>query len=342
MRFIAPVFVALLLLGQARGLPAPAVVVSGAPQTNAVVPPLPSSARTPVEYLRELLAMSAAEREQTLRSRSEQSRKFLEERVHYFEALTSTEREARLQTLQLRWRLLPLMKLKPAERVSALASIPEPDHSLVEQRLAQWDGLTDDLKDKVMENEHFLRFFFRSEDVPTTQEPHASVLTPDQQSQRDQEQDRWRSMSETDRTRVLREFQSLFELSTKEKARILGAMGEAERRQMERALQAYSSLPKEQRELCLRGFQKFASLSTEERQEFLENAKRWQAMSPQDRKLWRDMVNRLQIKAILPPGYRPLAPPHPSTAPASLLPLPPSSQATSTATLNGLPPRPPN
>lgn len=305
---MTPALALALLTGEVRGQLAPGVPASVVSQTNAGAPPHPFSAKTPVDYLRELLAMTPPERDQALKDRSAQSRQFLEERIHYFEGISSTEREARLQTLQLRWRLLPLMKLKPGERGSALVSIPEPDRSLVEQRLAQWDGLTDELRAKVLQSEHFLRFFFRSEDASTTPEPGSAVLTPDQQSRRDQEQSRWLSMSDDDRRRVLGEFQALFELSAREKSRILQAMGEAERRQMERALQAYSRLPREQRERCLRGFQRFASLSEEERLGFLSNAERWQAMSPKDRQLWRDMVNRLQMKAILPPGYQPKTP----------------------------------
>jgi len=322
------------------------VVAAGAAEpvsTNGVsAPPHPLAARTPVDYLRELLAMTPPQRDEALKERSAQSRAFLEERIRFFEGLTPLERESRLQTLQLRWRLLPLMRLAPTERSNAVAAIPLPDRALVEERLAQWDGLTDDLKRKVLENEHFLRFFFRSEDKATTSEGIGNALTADQEHQRSREENRWLAMSDSDRQRVLTEFQALFELSAKEKARILGGMGEAERRQMERALNAFSRLPREQREQCLRGFQKFASLSDRERREFLENADRWQAMSPEDRQLWRAMVNRLQMKAVLPPGYRPPAPPHPSLVPGkSGVPRPPVPGST-TATLHNAQPAAPN
>jgi hypothetical protein len=275
-------------------------------------PPVPTT-RTPVDYFRELLALSPAEREKALTNRSVQTRAFLEGKLKEFEALPPASREARLQTLQVRWLLLPLMKTKPAQREARLAAMSEADRRLVVERLEQWDLLTEDLQRKVLENENVIRVFFRAE-TNATPDPAASNLTPAQRDQLQAEHERWNGLPEEEQGRVLAHFDRFFGLSSKEKARIVDGMSDAERRQMELALQSFGRLPKPQREACLRGFKKFVALTPEEQQEFLTSAERWQSISPSDRQLWRSLVVRLHPKPPLPPGAAPKAPPMPPGA----------------------------
>lgn len=293
--------------------------VSG-PSTNArspVTPPArPPVPQTPVDLFRDLLAMSPAQREKALTNRSAQTRTFLEGKLKEFESLPAPLREERLQTLQLRWHLLPLMKIPPGQRALRLTSLSEGDRRLVEERLTQWDQLPEELQRKVLENENVIRLFIRPETNAPRVEMTPTNLWASQREQMEKDQARWQAMTEEDHRRILAEHERLFTLNTKERERILNRMAGQERRQMETTLQRFARLPAGKREACLRGFQKFAALSPQEQEEFLTNAERWQAMTPKDRQLWRDLVTRLQPKPPLPPGLRSKTPPLPPGATA--------------------------
>jgi hypothetical protein len=283
---------------------------------TAPTPPVPpkNPIRTPVDLFRQLLAMNRTERQAALASRSGQVRAFLEAKIAEYETLPAPLREERLQTLQLRWHLLPLMKLPSNQRGPGLQALPEPDRKLVEERLQQWDQLSGDLQRKVLENENVIRLFFRAETNVVAAAAAATGMTPAQRNQLEKDQARWRAMSEEERQRILAHYDRFLELSSREKARILNGMQEPERRQMEVALRQFARLPKPQREACLRGFHKFAALTATEREEFLNSAQRWQEMTSGERKLWRDLVGRLQPQPPLPPGARPRTPPLPPGA----------------------------
>lgn len=311
-------------------LPAPSAAASAdAERPAAQQPPPPLPSRSPVDFFREILAMTAVERQEVLTNRSVQARTFLEAKLKEFEPLSPEAREARLQTLQLRWYLLPLMKAAPAQRANRLEAIPESDRRLVEERLEQWDLVPADLQTKVLENENVIRLFFRSETNLPPSDSAPINLTPQQREQLEKDRARWNALPEDERGKIHAQFQRFFELSDREKARILNVMDEEERKQMERALVRYERLPAPQRAICLRNFQRFASLSLAERREFLRNAERWQTMSAEDRQLWRDLVNRIKPQPPLPPGLRPKGPP----LPPGMVPKPPrpptaSGQAT--------------
>ena len=274
-------------------------------------PPLPVS--SPVDFFRQILAMNPAQRQNLLTNRSDRVREFLATKIQEFEVLSPPVREARLQTLQLRWYMLPLMKVPAAQRTVRLASMPETDRRLVEDRLEQWDLLPADLQKKVLENENVIRLFFRSETNASATLFPAS-LTGIQRVQLEADRARWNTLPDEERAKIQAQFERFFELNAREKTKILEVMKEDERQQMEQALRAYARLPAPQREICLKNFQRFASLSVQERREFLVNAQRWQTMSPEDRQLWRDLVRRIRPQPPLPPGLRPKQPPLPPGA----------------------------
>src|SRR5712692_5915012 len=142
------------LFGQ--GLPA-----SGQKGTNAVrmlPPPLPM----PINF-RQLLAMSPAERETVLATRSPGQRQTLQTKLREYEALPPLQRESRLCTLQLRLYLRPLMEAPLSNRFERVAVVPQPDRRLVEERLQVWDQLPPEAQRKSLTNEMFLRYLFRPE-----------------------------------------------------------------------------------------------------------------------------------------------------------------------------------
>ena len=301
----------------------------GAARTPGVpLPPQPLPTRTPVDFFRRILDMLPAEQAKVVAARSNEARTLLESKLKEFQALSPTVREARLQTLQLRWFMLPLMKVSPEQRGTRLKLMSDADRKLVEERLAEWDQLPAVLQTKVLENESVIRLFFRSETNAPSMELAPPQLTPQQREKTEQDLARWNALPPAERRKIEAQFELIFELNENEKDKILKRMSDAERQQMERTLRAFDRLPKNQRELCLRNFQKFAALSPEERQEFLANAERWQSMSAQDRQLWRDLVARLQPKPPLPPGLRPKGPPLPPGA----IPKPPAPTATARVT----------
>ena len=327
-------FILILLIGAGTGgalCGQPTSPAPGALRGSAGQPPMPAAAsRTPVDFFRELLAMSAADREKNLAGRSNQVRLFVEGRLKEFEALSPREREARLQTLQLRWLLPPLMRTPPERRGLRLDSLRETDRRLVESRLEEWDRLPEDLQKKILDNENVVRVFFRSEtNSPQVDlSPVPTQQTPAQREKLEKDWMRWNALPKEDQEKILAQAERWFKLSAAEQERIIRFMDLAERRKMEITLKQFARLPKEQRETCLRGFQKFAALTPEERQEFLSNAERWQTMSAEDRQIWRDLVKRLQPSPPLPrrapprplpPGAVPqTSPPPPSTSPSGV------------------------
>ena len=321
---LAGLFAARMLPAQPTS--APPSVARIAPSLPTLPPPLPS--QTPVDYFRQILDMTPEERDKSLASRSESSRLFLQGKLKEFQALAPAVREARLQTLQLRWLVLPLMKAPADQRPARLKLMAECDRKLVEERLEEWDRLPADLQKKVLENESVIRLFFRSETNAPAADLSPVRTSPQQQARTEQDLARWNALPEQERQDIQAHFQRFFELTDQEKSKVLRKMGDTERVQMEMTLRAFDRLPKTQRELCVHNFQKFAALSPEERQEFLANAERWQSMSAQDRQLWRDLVKRLQPKPPPPPGLRLKAPPLPPGA----VPRPPAPTGTARVT----------
>src|SRR5688500_3995213 len=98
-------------------------------------PPMPSS---PVAVFRMLLATNESGRAQWIAKWKPTRREYLEGKIAEFANLSAVEREARLQTLQLRWYLPQLMKMGSAERAARLATIAEPDRTVLASKLKAW------------------------------------------------------------------------------------------------------------------------------------------------------------------------------------------------------------
>src|SRR4051812_7887549 len=94
----------------------PAALVSGATAearrgTNtpaAMLPPAPTRS-SPVDYFRELLAMSSTERKAALTNRPAENQKAILAKVREYESMKPDQREWKLKATELRWYLAPLM-----------------------------------------------------------------------------------------------------------------------------------------------------------------------------------------------------------------------------------------
>ena len=292
----------------------PQVPTTGQKPAVPAPPPLPPP---PISF-RQLMEMSAAEREPILATRSPQQRQIVEAKLREYESLPREEREARLCTLQLRLYLRPLLEMAPSNRLARLPAVPQPDRKLVEQRLQFWDQLPLDVQKDFLNSEAVLAYIFR----PETAVHNLRMDVP--QVLRDRIEkgiDGWNQLPEPKRREILENFEKVFGYSAKEKARVLDKFSDTERRQMQKSLQTFERLPKAKRDRCVNGFQRFAGLSAEERQQFLSNAELWQTMNPKDRLAWQSLVSRISIpRPPLPAEFNsPPLPPKALPAPSSIL-----------------------
>jgi hypothetical protein len=269
---------------------------------------------TPVAYFRGLLGMTPAERQRLLADKSAAEREQVLAKVDEYKALPSGVREERLRQTELHWYLLALLRLEPAQRRARLKEISPLYQPMILHQLAQWDQLPADLRKALLEKESFLRTYVQWQDHSTSaREDMLGKMPAEQQERWAQELNRWQAWPESRREELCDAFRLFFCLTVEERKETAQALSEAERRQMEQALQSYANLPSALQRQCVESFSKFAEMSPQERDQFLQNAAKWETMTESERKLWRTLVNRLPPR---PPGpYWPNLPPTPPGMP---------------------------
>ena len=301
------------------------------PPVDAVRPPTPPRVPSPVESFRQLLSANPVERAALLAGKPERQRQLLTAKLQEYAALSPEERELRLRQLDLRWYLLPLMRIPATNRVSHLSKVPESNRKLVEERLEQWDRLPQEIQKEILENEMTIDYFVRMEaSTPAQRQVILTSLSPERHQELERELETWRALPSERRQRMYEHFNHFFELTSREREKILSAISDAERQQMEATLQTFQKLPVAQRRLCIESFSKFAEMTPEDRNQFLKDAERWQAMSANERHAWRDLVLNLPP---LPPGLGEPEPP-PLPRPNSLPPSPVSPISPASVTSN--------
>lgn len=272
---------------------------------------------SPVEYFRELLAMTPAEREKALASESPEKKALLTSKIAEYKAMSPEERELRLRMTQLRWYLVPVLKSSHAERKELLARIPAEDRVLIERRLKLWDEIPVQVQKDFLDNESHLAYLMKWRG--TTPEQRAKLLETFPAARREnleRELAKWNSLPEEHREEMTARFNQFFDLDDREKSRILENLSSADRAQMETALKSLEDLPPDERKQQIDAFQRFAQLTPEERKQFLKNAERWQSMSTTERQAYRALVQKSQahLRPPLPPGAQKAPPMPPSIA----------------------------
>jgi hypothetical protein len=280
-----------IFAGTVPSVPPPVKLLS----TSASGAPALPRPRSPVALFRQLLAMTPDERETSLTNRPPEIREGILAKVNEYEALDPDERELRLRATELRWYLLPLMRESPSNRTVRLAQIPADMRELAESRLNQWIILPPQLQQEFLENEQALRYFAN---LDMSNNPTLQKIAPP-----GSELERWTTMTETQRKQIATSVDQFFALTPDEKEAALNTLSDAERGQMEKTLQAFDKLPRNQRDECIRAFAKFTGMSASEKREFLRNAERWSQMSPADRQAWRDLVVNVPVWPPLPEGF---------------------------------------
>jgi len=251
------------------------------PNTASLMPPSPQPV-SPVALFRRLLSMSPGEQQSYLTNRPPAVRLALHAKIREYLAMDPDERELQLRETELRWQLLPLLRLAPADRAPRLAQVPDDLAPLVKSRLAEWDQLPVNEQQEFLANNSTLHYFAHVE-------PPLPPL-PDRTAEEHREQ-------------IAVQFNQFFDLTPEEKQQTLKTLSAAEQAQMETTLAAFGKLTPPQRFQCIHAFTQFAALSPADRQEFLKNAERWSQMSPQERQSWRDLVARVPTWPPLPPNF---------------------------------------
>jgi hypothetical protein len=267
-------------------------------------PPLPTSAKSPIDYFRELLTAGPEDREKLLTGKTPPHRKVLEKSLGDYLALTPSERELRLRTLELRYHLTTLLRLAPTNRVERLKIIPERDRPLVEDRLRIWDQLSPEDQREALDNERRIRVLEAVGSGVAQRQVPLTGATSNQSRQIEQQLIQWQSLPEARRVQAQRNFTTLFELTDAEKSADSPAadLSPAERDLMQKTLDRFERLSPLQRIQCVQAFEKLAALSPSERRSFLINAQEWQKMKPKDRDSWRRLISKVPPMPPLPPG----------------------------------------
>jgi Protein of unknown function (DUF3106) len=297
------------------------------PSYRQVKPGMTLHELSPVVYFRSILGMTPAERTNTLASKSADYKKAVLEKVVEYEALPPDIREARLHETQLRWDLITLMNLAPEARAPFLKDLATRDHTVLADRLSQWDQLSPELQKAFLEKESFLDFYLRwAASTPAEQQTSLSHLPPERRAELTNELARWQSVPLAERQRLSDEFHQFFAQNEEQQNQALTIFTETERQAMQSALLRFAGMTPAQRQACVDSFQKFATMTPEERNQFLKNADRWEAMTSAERSTWAALVQKYPIFPPMPsmpssPG-QPLMPPFPPGMPIPAPPLP--------------------
>lgn len=281
------------------------------PIQPADLPPLPPPGPSPLQQFRSWLSMPEAEREKALAQYPPDKQRILREKILSYSILPQAQLDRRLNMLELRWHLRPLMSLSPAQRAERLALVPPPILPMVHARLETWDKLPAQTRAELLESEEARELViahFAQIRRGLTQEQILRSLDPERRARLEQALEAWNRTAAHDRRRMAAQIAQFFEMGPEEQSKTLARLSPAEQADVQRTLDAFARLPPEQRRACVRSFEKFARMTQEERVSFLRNAARWQAMTPKERETWKNLVTKL-----------PPMPPEPDTLP----PMPP-------------------
>ena len=241
-----------------------------------------------------------------LKISSERHRKIVQVKVSEYAAMSEAERNRKLDALDFRWHLMPLMKATKADRVNRLASIPERFRTDIEQRLIGWNQLDSGIRADLLKNESFFRYLSsfghgRQSRVALTN--HMEKMPTRLREALEGRLKNWREKPKQDRRRMTHQFQQFFDMPVAEQERTLRLLSSRERIRMEASLAQFKVMSRTQRELAIKSFDKLASKSQSDRAIFFRNTERWKEMNEGERKKWRTLVTQMPPLPPLPPGF---------------------------------------
>jgi hypothetical protein len=285
-------------------------IQAAAPATSHDQPPLPPIPPSPVQQFRSWLDMPEAERDKALAEWPVEKQKILREKLAFYQGLPASQRDRRLNMLELRWYLRPLMRLPPDQRAATLQSVPAPIQPMVMERLDAWDKLGAQTRAELLDNEethelvmaHFAQI---RRGVP--QNEILGALDEPRRLRLQSALDTWNhAQTSSERRQRATQLAQFFEMPRAEQSKTLSGLSPAEQAEIQRTLDAFAQLAPQQRRACVNSFQKFATMTPEERGSFLRNAARWQAMTPQERQTWKQLVTKLPPMPPEPVAFPPI------------------------------------
>ena len=119
------------------------------------------AADSPFAAFKKIVSLPETEREAAVggfKISSERHRKLLQAKVREYAAMPEAERDRKLDALDFRWHLMPIMKTAKTDRAKRLASVPERFRTDIERRLTGWDKLEAGLRADLLKNESFFRY----------------------------------------------------------------------------------------------------------------------------------------------------------------------------------------
>ena len=274
------------------------------------------AAESPFAAFKKIVSLPEADREAAvggLRISSERYRKLVQAKVREYVAMPEADRNRKLDALDFRWHLMPLMKTTQADRAKRLASVPERLRNDIEQRLIGWDQLDEGVRADLLKNESFFRYlssFGRGRQSRVALTNHMEKMPTRLREGLEGRITTWREKPKPERRRMTRQFHQFFDMPVAEQERTLRRLSGRERARMKASLEHFKAMSRTQRELVIRSFEKLANMSQDERTAFFRNTERWNGMSEGERKKWRTLVTQMPP---LPPGFgneaRPPLPP---------------------------------
>ncbi len=224
--------------------------------------------------------------------------------------MSKEDREAALQGLRV-WYYLREMVKYPAEiRSIALTMIPGADRELVEIRLKRWDKLPPDLQTEVMEHERMFRYVLQLDGLNRAQQEALAHDLPESLREKwDDRLEKWHHLTLERRQQIYGQFQKMFNLSPRERNKVLETLSEQDRTQAERSLlifQALEKLPLAEQKACIDAFLSFIESppNSNQRNQRLEELSRWRAYPADVKASWNSV-----FKFVPPlPGQQPPLP----------------------------------
>ena len=264
------------------------------------------AADSPFAVFKKIVSLPETEREAEvgkLKISSEGHRKLVQAKIREYAAMPEAECHRKLDALDFRWHLMPIMKMAKTDRVKRLASVPERYRSDIERRLTGWDQLDAGVRADLLKNESFFRYLSsfghgRQSRVALTN--HMEKMPTRLREGLEERITTWREKPKPDRRRMTRQFQQFFDMPAAEQERALSHLSSWERARMEASLAEFKALSHTQRELVIQSFEKLTNMSQGERAGFFRNTERWNDMNEGERKKWRTLVTQMPP---LPPGF---------------------------------------
>ena len=261
---------------------------------------------SPFAKFKQILELPEVKREvavESLNVSSDKHRAIISSKIKEYEAMSLNERNHKLDALDFRWHLLPLLKMEPAKRADKLTAVPERFREDILNRLNGWDKLDIQVRERLIRNESFFRYmssFGRGSESRDAMTNHLIKMPSKLRENVEKRIIEWRGRQKSDRRKMKRHFHRFFDLQPIDQQKALSHLSVRERTKMEASLIRFKSMTIEQREIILKSFDRLADMSQVERTAFFRNSQRWNEMSNAERKQWRTLVTKMPP---LPPGF---------------------------------------